>query len=97
MGDQQFELSRLKHTDIETVGKETLADVDGLALDPGIPLELRAGHVLTALGNPYCFRAGGLAVKLEFAQGGPALQEMLIRFCRRKKSGLTPTGPAGTM
>lgn len=38
--------------------------------------------------NPYCFSVGGVGVKIEFAEGGPSLQETLAAFLIRQKSGL---------
>ena len=38
--------------------------------------------------NPYCFRYGDMAIKLEFAEDGPTLQELLTAFFLRQKSGL---------
>ena len=40
------------------------------------------------LDNPYCFSVGGVGVKIEFAEGGPSLQETLTAFLIRQKSGL---------
>ena len=38
--------------------------------------------------NPYCFRCGDTAVKLEFADNGPPLQDIMTGFLVRQKSGL---------
>lgn len=38
--------------------------------------------------NPYCFSVGGVGVKIEFAEGGPSLQDALAAFLIRQKSGL---------
>ena len=35
---------------------------------------------LEQLKNPYCFRYGDMAIKLEFAEDGPSLQELLTGF-----------------
>ena len=35
--------------------------------------------------NPYCFSVGGVGVKIEFAEGGPSLQETLAAFLIRQK------------
>ena len=78
----------LASVEIQKINKDELTDVSGLALDPGIPRKLRAGHLLKATGNPYCFRVGDLGVQLEFLNSVPSLQDALFEFFRRKKSGL---------
>lgn len=87
MNDQQVSVSELANVEIQKMNKDELADVSGLALDPGVPQELRAGYLLKAAGDPYCFRVGDVGVKLEFSDGAPCLQEVLFRFLQRKKSG----------
>ena len=70
------------------VDKETLVDASGFVFDNSLPLEKRAARMLEQLKNPYCFRYGDMAIKLEFAEDGPSLQELLTGFFLRQKSGL---------
>ena len=85
---KQIDLTKLASVDIQKVSKEELVDASGLCFDPQVPQELRAAYLLNAIGNPYCFRVGELGVKLEFAEHGPSLQDVLFSFLQRKKSGL---------
>ena len=78
------ELMKLAAVDIRAAGTDELADVSGVCFDPRIPQALRAGNVLNAAGNPYCFRVGKLGVKLEFMDGAPPLQDVFLRFLQRK-------------
>ena len=87
--DDPLNLPALAGVDIQKMNKDDLVDVSGLALDPGVPRELRAGYLLKATGNPYCFRVGDLGVKLEFLDSAPSLQDALSGFFQRKKSGLS--------
>lgn len=86
--NNQFHISALASVDIQKMNKDELVDVSGLALDPGVPQELRAGYLLKETGNPYCFRVGDLGVKLEFLDSAPSLRDVLSSFAQRKKSGL---------
>ena len=88
MNDQQLNISALASVEIQKINKEKLVDVSGLELDPAVPQELRAGYIMKATGNPYCFRVGDLGVKLEFLDNAPTLQDALSDFFQRKKSGL---------
>lgn len=82
------ELEKMKSVDIGTVDKETLVDASGFTFDNTLPKETRALRVLEQLKNPYCFRYGDMVVKLEFADEGPSLQDLLTTFFLRQKSGL---------
>ena len=79
------ELEQMKSVDIGAVSADALADVSGMAFDRTLPREER--FVKRAV-NPYCFSVGGVGVKIEFAEGGPSLQDALAAFLIRQKSGL---------
>lgn len=56
--------------------------------DRHIPGMARLARFVRRAVNPYCFSVGGVGVKIEFAEGGPSLQETLAAFLIRQKSGL---------
>lgn len=85
---KQIDLAELASVDIQKVIKEELVDASGLHFDLQVPQELRASYLLNMIGNPYCFRVGELGVKLEFADNAPSLQDAILAFLQRKKSGL---------
>ena len=74
------EIEQMKSVDIGAVDKETLADASGFTFDPMLPKETRAQRMLEHFKNPYCFRLGDMVIKLEFADEGPSLQELLTAF-----------------
>lgn len=84
---ERVELMKLAAVDIQAVGKDDLVDVSGANFDPLVPQDLRAGDVLNATGNPYCFRVGELGVKLEFMDGAPPLQDVFLHFLQGKRGG----------
>ncbi len=81
-------ISELSNIDIETVNKEELVDVSNFTFDNTVPHAERAARVISSVKNPYCFRVGNMGVKLEFSDEAPALQDILIDFLKRQKSGL---------
>lgn len=81
-------LTELSSVNIENINKEDLINVSGVSFDNSLPLEQRAARLIEKIKNPYCFRVGDIGVKLEFAENAPALQDVLVTFFRRKKSGL---------
>ena len=82
------ELEQMKSVDIGAVAPESLPDVSGMAFDRTLPREERLARFVRRAVNPYCFSVGGVGVKIEFAEGGPSLQETLAAFLIRQKSGL---------
>lgn len=82
------ELDRMRSVDIGAVSADELPDVDGMMPDGRLSREERAAWLLSMGVNPYCFAVGGVGVKVEFADGGPSLQERLTDFLIRQRSGL---------
>ena len=82
------ELEQMKSVDIGAVSADALADVSGMAFDRTLPREERLARVGKRAVHPYCLSGGGVGVKIEFAEGGPSLQETLAAFLIRQKSGL---------
>lgn len=81
-------MDELRRVDIRTVDREALADVRGVALDTSLPKTERIARYLEQVDNPYCFRMGDMVIKLEFADNGPPLQDVIASFLVRQKSGL---------
>lgn len=84
----QAVLEQMKSIDLHTVNKAALPDVSGFPLDSSLSPEERAAQIVQQVKNPYCFRYGDMAVKLEFTDNGPPLQDIMTGFFIRQKSGL---------
>ena len=82
------QLDEMQSVNIGAVSADVLADVSGMAFDLALPKKERQARFIQRAVNPYCFNVGGVGVKIEFAENGPSLQEMLTAFFIRKKSGL---------
>ena len=81
-------IEELRSVDIRTVDRNTLADVSGVKLDTSLPQDKRMARILRVTKNPYCFLYGDTAVKIEFADNTPPLQNAFSDFLARQKSGL---------
>lgn len=81
-------IEELRNVDISAVDKTALADVSRVKLDNSLPKDKRMARILRATKNPYCFRYGDMAVKIEFADNAPPLQDTMTDFLIRQKSGL---------
>ena len=81
-------LKELKRADIRTTNKAALADVSGFQFDNSLTPGKRVIQIFETICNPYCFRVGDMAVKIEFAENGQSLQNVMTSFLLRQKSGL---------
>jgi len=82
------QINEMQNVDIGAVDKNALADVSGVSFDTSLPQAERMARILEQVKNPYCFRHGDTAVKIEFDESGPPLQEVITNFLIRQKSGL---------
>ena len=82
------QLESMRRIDISAIDKDALVDVSGMTFDNTLPKEQRAANMLAVMKDPYCFRHGDMVIKLEFADDGPPLQDLLTSFFLRMKSGL---------
>lgn len=82
------EIEKMRSVDIGAVDADTLPDVSGMRFDNALSREERIARFMRGAVNPYCFCIGGIGVKIEFAEDGPALQDTLAAFLLRQKSGL---------
>lgn len=80
-------IEELQNVDIGAVDKNSLADVSRIKLDHSLPKDKRMARILRATKNPYCFRYEDTAVKIEFADNAPPLQDTMQGFLIRQKSG----------
>lgn len=70
------ELEEMRAVDIRTVNPDRLVDIDAIRLRDDLPLEERIQDYIRQIGNPYCFRCHGIAVKISFA-GKKRLEECI--------------------
>ncbi|MDO4269554.1 MAG: hypothetical protein Q4C72_01400 [Eubacteriales bacterium] len=82
------EVIKMKSVNIGAVSADLLPDLSGMAFDHRMDRKERMSAFLRQAANPYCFRVGGVGVKIEFAEDGPTLQDALCAFLLRQYSGL---------
>lgn len=68
-------INALKNTDIRTVDKSELADIENIKINPNDSPEQKMKAYVKQIKNPYCFLCGGYAVKLEFADTGKTIED----------------------
>lgn len=76
----------LKSVDIKNVDKGSLIDLDEVQIDDTRPVSERILSFLQQVQNPYCFRIGDVAVKVNYKPDGPSFHqnfEDLLRTAER--------------
>lgn len=79
------ELERMKNVDIRTVDKNSLVDLDDIFIDISQPSEQKLRSFVEQVKNPYIFRIGDVAVKVNYANSGLSFTEIfksIIEFYR---------------
>lgn len=87
-----------KYTDLQTVDRDSLRDIQDVSIDTTLPKEERIRDYIRQIGNPYCYRHGKYVVKVSFADSGATLEDRLAAYITSKAtaaSGFAPsTAPA---
>jgi len=84
----QAQIEEMKNIDIRAVDRNALSDMSGFEFDNTLSQAERAKRIYETSNNPYFFRLGDTVVKVEYADKGPTLQELMGALMLRKKSGL---------
>ena len=69
------DIEQMKNVDIRSVDKDTLIDLDTVQIDSSQPVQERVQSFLQQIQNPYCFRIGDVAVKVNYKHDGPSFQQ----------------------
>ena len=84
----QARIDEMKNIDIRTVDKNDLPDMADFKFDNTLSQAERAKRIYKASNNPYLFRLDDMVVKVEFADNGPTLQDLMGALLLRQKCGL---------
>ena len=71
----QDTIDTLRSVDIRSVDKQSLVDLNSVLIDESKPVQERVLSFLQQIKNPYCFRIGNVAVKVNYKSDGPSFQQ----------------------
>ncbi len=77
-------LEAMKNVDIRTVDPETLRDIRDVKINVELPKKERILDFVNQIGNPYCFKRGGIVIKIKFADTDVTLEDRMISYIRTK-------------
>lgn len=66
---------QLRDVDIRKMDKNSLIDLNSVVIDESLPITERVESFVRQIKNPYCFRVGDVAVKVEYSANGPSFQQ----------------------
>lgn len=75
------DLKKLKNADIESCDKNSLTDIKNINIDADQPSVSKMKSFVEHVGNPYLFKVGEIAVKLEF-EGGVSFNKAFANLIR---------------
>ena len=64
----------------KTISKSSQANIQEIAIDTSLPLDLRSSLYIQQIENPYCFLCGDTPVQLVFADHQPELSTLLTHY-----------------
>lgn len=73
-------LEEMKNVDIQSVQKDSLADLNDVKIDASLERPERISSFLSQIKNPYCFVCDGVIVKVSFTETKDTLEEKLNRY-----------------
>ena len=76
------DLKKLQNADIESCDKNSLTDIKNINIDAGLPSVSKMKSFVEHVGNPYLFKVGEIAVKLEYEGGGVSFNKAFANLIR---------------
>ena len=76
------EITSMKKVDIRNVDKDALVDLRSVQIDASKPVQERLQSFLQQIQNPYYFRIGDIAVKVNYKSDGPSFQQNFENILR---------------
>ncbi len=74
--------SSCKDVDIRTVDRNTLVDINDVAIDKKLPTEQRIKDYVRQIGNPYCYKCGEAIVKISFSETTATLEDRIENYLK---------------
>ena len=74
------DLIKMKNTDIRTVSRDDLVDIDTVKINVNDAPEQKVSEYIKQVKNPYCFLCGEYVVKLEYSKEGRTIEDCFIKM-----------------
>lgn len=74
------QLRALQQVDITAIDKSMLVDIETVSVNASAPFADRVQQFCEQIKNPYAFRVGDVAVKIEYTQNGRTLRDAITSY-----------------
>jgi len=79
-GESSEKVEEWKKVDVREVDMDTLVDIRDVNIDMDWPREKRIEEFIRQIKNPYCFKVGKVAVKVEFYEGDATFEDRVKEY-----------------
>ncbi len=79
-GESSEKVEEWKNVDVREVDMDTLVDIRDVNIDMDWPREKRIEEFIRQIKNPYCFKVGKVAVKVEFSEGDATFEDRVKEY-----------------
>jgi len=79
------ELFEMSQVDIVNIDRSTIADINSITINQGLPHKEKILSYIAQMGNPYCFLSGDIPVRMRFVAEDKSLSQLLINFFSQLK------------
>ena len=79
-GESSEKVVEWKKVDVREVDMDTLVDIRDVNIDMDWPKEKRIEEFIRQIKNPYCFKVGKVAVKVEFSEGDATFEDRVKEY-----------------
>jgi len=79
-GESSEKVEEWKKVDVREVDMDTLVDIRDVNIDMDWPKEKRIEEFILQIKNPYCFKVGKVAVKVEFSEGDATFEDRVKEY-----------------
>ena len=79
------ELFEMSQVDIVNIDRSTIADINSITINQGLPHKEKILSYIAQMGNPYCFLSSDIPVRMRFVAEDKSLSQLLINFFSQLK------------
>ncbi len=79
-GESSEKVEEWINVDVREVDMDTLVDIRDVNIDMDWPREKRIEEFIRQIKNPYCFKVGKVAVKVEFSEGDATFEDRVKEY-----------------
>lgn len=79
-GESSEKVEEWKKVDVREIDMDTLVDIRDVNIDMDWPREKRIEEFIRQIKNPYCFKVGKVAVKVEFSEGDATFEDRVKEY-----------------